>query len=178
MSEKEQEQGNSDFSSNGHPCLELDLLYKHLLEDLKHLESAWSGMQQRIITASALMSVALSVFVGGNPRVLALPFTEGWPWLAALETTFLIVAFVQLVSFVLAIRPRKAPGLYSVDNYMYDYHKNPCELYAQLTSDLTPIIKTNEHENLRMARLLAWATYSAALALILLGVLVVLAKGR
>jgi hypothetical protein len=146
------------------------------MEEFKLLEGAWTRIQQRVFTAAGLVSVALSVFVGGNPEVLAYPLRAGPRWLLLLESVFLIATLALLVSFLLAVRPQKGPGLYRTEEYGFDYRKSPCELYARLTSDLTEVIRLREAFNREMARVLAWASYSAVVALVSLGVLVVLVR--
>lgn len=160
----------------GHPCLELELLYRHLMEEFKLLERAWAQMQQRVFTAAGLVSVALGVFVSGNPEVLAYPFKARQPWLAALETMFLLFTLALLVSFWLAVRPQKGPGLYRTEWFAQDYQESPCHLYARTNSDLTKVIRLQEERNKRMARVLAWASATTVFALVSLAVLVVVVK--
>jgi len=170
----QQQRQECTCTCEGHPCLELELLYRHLMEEFKLLERAWARMQQRVFTAAGLVSVALSVFVGGNPEVLAYPLVAGPRWLMLLESVFLGATLALLVSFLLAVRPQKGPGLYRTEEYAFDYHKSPCELYAELTSNLTGVIQVKEAFNREMARILAWASYSAVAALVSLSILVVL----
>jgi len=174
--QRQQQQQECNCTCGGHPCPELELLYRHLMEEFKLLKGAWSQMQQRVFTAAGLVSVALGVFVSGNPEVLAYPFKAGRPWLAALETVFLLFTFALLASFWLAVRPQKGPGLYSTEWFGQDYQESLCQLYARVTSDLTKVIRLQEERNQEMARILAWASATAVLALISLAVLVMVVR--
>jgi len=176
LGQRQQQQQECSCICEGHPCPELELLYRHLMEEFRLLERAWAHMQQRVFTAAGLVSVALGVFVSGNPEVLAYPFKAGRPWLAALETVFLLFTFALLVYFWLAVRPQKVPGLYSTEWFCQDYHESLCQLYARITSDLTKVIRLQEERNQEMARILAWASATAVLTLVSLAVLVVVVK--
>ncbi len=172
--QRQQQNQECACDCEGHPCLELELLYRHLMEEFKLLEEAWTRMQQRVFTAAGLVSVALSVFVGGNPEVLAYPLVAGPRWLVLLEAVFLGATLALLASFWLAVRPQKGPGLYRTEWFAQDYQESPCQLYARINSDLTGVIRLQEERNRGIARVLAWASYSAVVALVSLGVLVVL----
>jgi len=157
-------------------CPELELLYEHLLASIQESSARYNYLMQRVLAAGGFLSLAFTILVVQYPHLIREALTSYRSAMFALGASILASLGVFLYNFVVAMNPQAARPIYDPKFLDEDFNKEPCDIYAQLTSEMREALKTNNQKNEQFAKRLERIVASALLSLVLLGVLVIIAS--
>ena len=160
-------------AASARDCEHLEVLYHHLMAAIEDTSRGYDALMQRVLITASFLTLALGTLMGEHAALFRESMFSCSGLLNFLSLGALLAMVTFIVTFWLAATPKKTRAVYAPSAVDTDRHKDACELYNQLVSDLKETLKKNKGLNSELGVLLSWLVTSALLALVLLGVLVV-----